>query len=561
LAGAALLFAAALASGCGSETGVLIEVTRDSATTPEDIEKLEFVIGLSSEANPDVFLKDGASISEVGVAGRDLVTRPYDLLVHPGPRGDAQVTVAVIAYRGTEVVGFAGFGKPQPFIGGQVLERHITLINDPSALVAPSGCVIWIDAEDQRHTIGTAEDQDCDGDPAATDCNDLDPEVGHNHAEVCGNGIDDNCVMGIDEVIDGDGDGIENCNGDCNDADPEIHPGALEICDGKDNDCSGFCDDGLALDSDGDRFNECGGKILEDGTCKDLGVPDCDDSDPTVHPEAIEVCNGKNDDCKDGCDVADGIDRDGDQFTECGTVPGTDCIGPLDQLRDCNDDDPGVHPGAEEVCDGKDDDCDGNREQHEPCYGDASGSCRVGARTCDDDGSDGFFGLTSECLTTDTTTVNQGLCSAYDACEVTYPDTPPPPPPTLFECANAAQANTSQKFSCTLWFKPDLSLCPGTRVPLDLPITQGSSCSYRLLGGMIQSHYTVGLFDGSGGGAQASLSDCTVEFGIIAKRDFLPRSDAVYVEYADDANAARAYEIAITPMLVALCPQNGLECN
>jgi hypothetical protein len=46
-------------------------------------------------------------------------------------------------------------------------------------------------------------------------------------------------------VVDADGDGFAPCDGDCSDANALIHPGALEVCDGLDNDCDGVVDDGL----------------------------------------------------------------------------------------------------------------------------------------------------------------------------------------------------------------------------------------------------------------------------------------------------------------------------
>ena len=45
--------------------------------------------------------------------------------------------------------------------------------------------------------------------------------------------------------------------GDCDDSNNTVYPGALEVCDGFDNDCNGIVDDGPDLDGDG--FTECDG--------------------------------------------------------------------------------------------------------------------------------------------------------------------------------------------------------------------------------------------------------------------------------------------------------------
>ena len=124
---------------------------------------------------------------------------------------------------------------------------------------------------------------------------------------------------------------------DCDDGDPSVHPGAEELCNGKDDNCDGKIDEGF--DADGDGWMSCvlGSKAA-----------DCDDADPLVNPGAQEVCNGKDDDC-DGT-IDEGFDADNDGFYTCarnGTPP------------DCDDRDATISPGASELCNGRDDDCDG----------------------------------------------------------------------------------------------------------------------------------------------------------------------------------------------------------
>ena len=143
--------------------------------------------------------------------------------------------------------------------------------------------------------------------------------------------------------LDDDGYFSMECGGpDCDDSDPAVHPDATEVLNGYDDDCDGLIDEGTdAYDDDGDGFSE------DDG--------DCDDHNPDVFPGADEDCsNGVDDDC-DG-----DIDLDDD---ECDEFADDDGDGWSEADGDCDDADPGVHPGADEICDnGIDDDCDGQTD-------------------------------------------------------------------------------------------------------------------------------------------------------------------------------------------------------
>jgi hypothetical protein len=307
-------------------------------------------------------------------------------------------------------------------------------------------------AEDTAGTGDTGdtavEDPDLDGDgaPASEDCDDTDPLIHPGAIEMC-DGIDNDCDGRVDDAdvdlqgtstwyADADGDGFGNAaysqfaceapdghvadNTDCDDSNAAFHPGAdesdctdpadyncdgstgyadadgdgfaacadcddtvattsplgTEVCDGADNDCDGTVDNNTALDAatwyndgDGDGYGDASSTALacDAPTGHVADNTDCDDSTAATHPGATEVCDGIDNNCNGDADsdATDAstwyLDYDGDGYG--GTaVSATACAAPLLHVADntdCDDLDATSYPGAPEVCDSADNDCDG----------------------------------------------------------------------------------------------------------------------------------------------------------------------------------------------------------
>jgi len=213
-----------------------------------------------------------------------------------------------------------------------------------------------------------------------------------------------------------------SCGGnDCNDNNTNINPGASEVCDNSDNNCNGQTDEGVTntcyiqpiIPGSCTSYNQCGlcptlpsesGNLCGDGLdndcdgyadCADLscvgtpscsGAPpggsycqdndgdgyqnlpscgtaqDCNDNNPNIHPGATEVeCNSIDEDCSgaDLCppDIGGSVGPTSQNCVDLDNDGITNCNG------DCNDNDNTIKPGLNELCDAKDNDCDGNIDE------------------------------------------------------------------------------------------------------------------------------------------------------------------------------------------------------
>lgn len=197
-----------------------------------------------------------------------------------------------------------------------------------------------------------------------------------------------NAVSTFYQDLDGDGFGnpaisISNCgqptgyvanNTDCDDSNSSINSSATEIADNIDNDCDGLTDEGFAiltwyLDNDLDSYGGTDSlqSILSPGANYVLTDGDCNDTNASINPNAIEICDSIDNNC-DGL-IDNGltfltyyVDADGDTYGSTNDSISA-CSQPTGYVlnnTDCDDSNASINPGATEVpVNGIDEDCNG----------------------------------------------------------------------------------------------------------------------------------------------------------------------------------------------------------
>jgi hypothetical protein len=268
----------------------------------------------------------------------------------------------------------------------------------------------------------------------------------------------------------------------------------------------------------------------------------------------------------EGCVVKDGVvvvrdtaDCDGDQspYTEdCDDLDPLiieDLDGdPVVCFGDCEPGDPTIYPGATELCNGQDDDCD---ESTAPppllCVdvvreGKTILECGVGQQVCPDDvpGTDGY----GPCFTAPVDVgTNAELCNRWADCVEAGGD--------LAACL------VDTRYRCKLGVSDGGTACLPAVTALH-NFTDALKCSWRLIGGTLQGGWDLGLRQAGTGNTLTSFVDvCDAELVVTAvPTERLPR---VFLLETSDGITTEVISVLINPEPTGCDPQaaSELECS
>ena len=395
---------ALLAGGCGSsDPNLTLNLTADDAIEQYDLY-------LRQESDRSILLHTGWS-DATKMMKKDPRKEPFKLGLKLPKEGS--YAVILIGVAGATEGERPALGAKQFFYAGKV--------NVPKGGVTVEAKLISVNDLDTKAT----DDKDRDlfpdaitwpmNHPAAAamppdllDCNDsmdlpkqrLTADKMNPFAkEVCGNDLDENCEGGDEKCVDSDDDG-EPDSTDCKPMDPAIHhpitdpmhpkydpyPEIANCCgynlgksgpdaqksfamdklchakscgDGVDQDCSAGGDPAgdvaCVIDSDCDTFAAAEKQEVGCMSPGQKSGTDCYDCDPAVNSQAPEICDHKDNNCNGAVDeTCVGCDLDGDGFQRNDAKNG--CPNKQDMNPgkfDCNDFDTGVFPGATAMCQSK----------------------------------------------------------------------------------------------------------------------------------------------------------------------------------------------------------------